>query len=61
VNRLSKKRSSSSLSTSMVGKSLGADEYLKIVEYKQNYPMLLEENRVLKQEVANMKKEKEIL
>ena len=53
-NRLFRKRSSSSLSTSLARKSVGSQEYLKIVEYKQNYPMLMEENRVLKEELSSM-------
>lgn len=36
-------------------------EYVKIVEYKQNYPMILEENRHLKIELEAMKREKESL
>lgn len=40
---------------------MGSEDYLKIIEYKQNYPMLMEENRVLKQEMAAMKQEKEEL
>ena len=60
INRLFRKRSSSSLSTSLAGKS-DSQEYLKIIEYKQNYPMLMEENRVLKEELGSLKKAKDEL
>lgn len=44
INKLFKKKSTSSLSSSLAGKSMGSQEHLKIVEYKQNYPYLVEAN-----------------
>ena len=51
ANRLVRKRDSASLSSSLLPARQSSQEYLKIVEYKQNYPVIQEENRCLKEEI----------
>ena len=60
ANSVLKKRGSNSLSGSMLpGLYAVAQEHTKMIEYKQNYPMLVEENKQLKGELEELKKGRE--
>jgi serine/threonine protein kinase len=66
TNKLCRKRSANSLSSSILSsksrnQNLSSEDYLKMIEYKQSYPVVLEENKFLKKELEALKKEREVL